>query len=343
MKNEFALFDCAREFLCNYLPKQRNASGHTVRAYRTSLRLCLESIAAAKSKRLRDLTFDDIDMNGVIAFLDGLETGRLCHVRTRNLRLNAIRSFMTYCGSVAMENVGIMNRLSEIPLKKEIDRDPVKFVSEKAMTALLAAPDAKTRQGRRDRALLSMLYDTAARVHEILDVKISDIDLSGSTVVLHGKGGKSRIVPLMKRTVEILVSYIREFHQDKDGGFLFYTEGRLGRRRMTEDNARCMLRKYGAIARKTCNKVPNRIHPHLFRHSRAMHLYSNGMDLTLVSQLLGHAQFETTLIYARAGTEQKRTAIEAATPADSPLRTYFKGIKAKPCDDETILKLYGLK
>jgi len=243
-KSPSPMYGCVRDFLCTHLPTHRNASPHTVRAYRTSLRMYFEHVAASKGKKLVDVTFDDIDRKSVLAFLDSQEAERHCHARTRNLRLNAIRSFMSYSGTVGLENVGVWNRLADIPLKRDADRDPVRFASEKALAALLAAPDATARRGRRDRTLLSMLYDTAARVHEILDVRLSDLDLStNATVVLHGKGGRTRIVPLMRRTAELLSHYETEFHPSGDDGMLFYAEGRQGRRRMTEDNVRSMVRK----------------------------------------------------------------------------------------------------
>ena len=111
---------------------------------------------------------------------------------------------------------------------------------------------------------------------------------------------------------------------------------------MTEDNIRVLVAKYGRAARMRCPEVPEHVHPHMFRHSRAMHLYSNGMDLTLVSQWLGHAQFETTLIYAHAGVEKKRAAIELATPENSPLKAHLKRSDKTTLDDDTIRLLYGL-
>lgn len=337
------MFVCVRDFLCTYLPHHRNASPHTVRAYRTALRMYFAHLAAIKGKRLVDVTFDDIDRDSVLSFLDSQESERHCHLRTRNLRLYAIRSFMTYSGSIGLENIGVLSQLTDIPVKRELDRNPVKFASEKALAALLAAPDPKTRQGRRDRAVMSMLYDTAARVHELLDITLHDLDLSSNaTVVLHGKGGRSRIVPLMRRTAVMMSRYLAEFHPSGGNEYLFFADGRHGRRRMTEDNIRHMVRKYADIARASCAEVPKRVHPHMFRHSRAMHLYTNGMDLTFVSQWLGHVQFSTTLIYAQAGTEQKRKAIEAATPETSPLKAHLKGGRTHLSDEDTLLRLYGL-
>ena len=345
MSDELKLFDGIRKFLCEYLPIQRNASLHTVRAYRTGLRQFLEYAARRRGCKLRDLTFDDISRETVVSFLDELESCGQCCVRTRNLRLNALRSFMTYCGTEEIETVGVWNRLNAIPFKKAADRGPVKFMSEKAMAAILGSPPANTVQGRRDRMMLTLLYDTGARVQELVDVGTADLNLTANpSVTLHGKGCKSRIVPLMNRTVSMLRRFLSELHDSPSSlcPKLFYAEGRRGRRRMTEDNIRVLVAKYGRAARMRCPEVPEHVHPHMFRHSRAMHLYSNGMDLTLVSQWLGHAQFETTLIYAHAGVEKKRAAIELATPENSPLKAHLKRSDKTTLDDDTIRLLYGL-
>jgi len=345
MSAELAFFDSIRKFLCEYLPNQRNASQHTIRAYRTGLRMFLEHSAKRRGCRLRELTFEDVSRETVASFLDELESSAGCCVRTRNLRLNALRSFMSYCGTTEIETVGVWNRLNAIPFKKAADRGPVKFASEKAIAAILACPPPDTSLGRRDRTMLTVLYDTGARVQELVDIGTDDLNLTDNpSVTLRGKGRKSRIVPLMNRTVIMLKRYMSEFHSDPSSSCpkLFYALGRRGRRRMTEDNVRVLIAKYGKAARARCPDVPERVHPHMFRHSRAMHLYSNGMDLTLVSQWLGHAQFETTLIYAHAGVEKKRAAVESATPDSSPLKAHLKRSDKTTLDDDTIRRLYGL-
>ncbi len=187
------------------------------------------------------------------------------------------------------------------------------------------------------------LYDTGARIQEALDVKICDLRIDKTpTVTLHGKGGKIRVVPLMKDTVEHLKNYMGVFHKDEtwfSPEWLFYVERKGIRSAMCDDTARLRIQKYAEQARESCPDVPERVHPHLWRHTRAMHLYQHGMDLTLISQWLGHKQVETTLIYAYADTEAKRKAIEKAMGSDS---SGTKPGNYTVDDEETLKRLYGL-
>src|SRR5665648_534949 len=115
------------------------------------------------------------------------------------------------------------------------------------------------------------------------------------------------------------------------------------KKRMCEDNARRLIKAYGSSTKEICSEVPDNVHPHLFRHSRSMHLYQKGMDLTLLSQWLGHAQIETTLIYAHADTELKRKAIESATDSSSPLKAKLNSERYIINDEEMLKRLYGLR
>jgi len=179
----------------------------------------------------------------------------------------------------------------------------------------------------------------------MLDLKVCDIKVGKVPVAtLLGKGSKVRSVPLMPETMAHYQNYMNLFHSDEKRFStepLFYVERYGMRNPMSDDNVRKFLRKYGAVARRNCPDVPTNIHPHLWRHSRAMHLYQHGMDLTLISQWLGHSNLETTLIYAHADTEQKRKAIEKSMG-----RKVTGGIdipRYSVTDEDTIKRLYGLK
>ena len=220
-------------------------------------------------------------------------------------------------------------------------------MTTEAVSAILAAVSRKSRRGLRDLCLLAMLYDTGARVQELLNIRLADVNLGKSpTVMLRGKGRKTRVVPISVRMAALLREYVSHAHCGKtrdseDNLFFTVRNGRPAR--MTEDNVRHLVKHYGTMARKSSKEVPKRVYPHLFRHSRAMHLYEHGMDLMLVSQWLGHAQFKTTLIYARADPEMKRIAIERATAKDARLRDLIKPKHMKVDDDDLLKRLYGLK
>ena len=165
-------------------------------------------------------------------------------------------------------------------------------------------------------------------------------------VTIHGKGAKTRSIPLRDDVVQHLKKYLALFHSEQNlfsEQYLFYVTRNQNRKRMTEDNVRKLIAKYGVQARKICKEVPENVHPHLFRHSWAMVLYQNGVDLTLISQWLGHSNLETTLIYAHADTELKRKALEKAVPVESPLKEHLNAERYKVSDEELLKRLCGLK
>ena len=216
-----------------------------------------------------------------------------------------------------------------------------------AITAIIKQPDASTPKGLRDRFFMILLYDTGTRVQEILNIKLCDLQLSRlPKVTLFGKGRKTRVVPLMEKTVHHLKKYMLVFHESANAAAdspLFYSVTHGEKHSLTSRMAHYILQKYGELARKICPEVPEKVHPHLFRHSRAMHLYQEGMDLTLVSQWLGHSKLETTQIYAHADTEHERKAIEAATSQDNPLYSKLNSARYTVTDEETLKRLTGLK
>lgn len=192
-----------------------------------------------------------------------------------------------------------------------------------------------------------VLYKTGIRIQKIADARICDIQLGRQPkVALHGKGAKSRSIPLRDDVVLHLRKYLQLFHPEENqysDQYLFYVIRNKEKKRMTEDNVRQLVSKYGRKAREICKEVPEKVHPHLFRHSWAMFLYQNGVDLSLVSQWLGHSNLETTLIYAHADTELKRKAIEKAVPEDSPLKEHVNSERFKVDDDDLLKKLCGLR
>ena len=343
--NDPGLFRLVREYLTSYLPDVRRCSPNTIRAYRTVLGQFLSFAAKEGKTWLGGVSFGDFNGRTVVAFLSHVEKDRKCAVGTRNHRLNCLRSFLSYASQMDVAAVAAKNALDSVPYKNVGTRHVVKHMGEAALSALLSAPDAHTPSGRRDRAILAVMYDAAARVQEVANISLRDICLGPKpSLTLRGKGGKTRVVPLMPNTVRILRAHVSEFHP---GGtpddHLFFTRYNGTRNRMTEDNIRKIVYRYGALARKTTAEVPERLHPHTLRHSRAMHLYQNGMDLEILSQWLGHARLETTLIYANADAEMKRKAIAAATPADSPLGRHLKPERMTISDETLIRRLYGLE
>ena len=342
-----ALYPTIRDYLRVHLAKLRNLSEHTVRSYANALTEFVEYVSRQRRIPMRSVAFADFTKRSVCDFLDHLENERKRSVATRNLRLNAIRGFLSYAASCDVSAVAIRNDVATVPFKKPRQSGIVQHMTTKAVSAIFTAVDMKSQRGFRDLCLLAMLYDTGARVQELLDIRLADVDLGKSpTVMLRGKGRKTRVVPMSVRMASLLREYVSRAHcgktRDSEDN-LFFTVRNGCPTSMTEHNVRHLARHYGTMARKCCKEVPKNVHPHLFRHSRAMHLYEHGMDLMLVSQWLGHAQFKTTLIYARADPEMKRKAIERATAKDARLRDLIKPKRMKVDDDNLLKRLYGLK
>lgn len=337
-------YQMVRDFLTIYLPKQKASSANTIKAYRESLNLLLEYLKEEEQLPLMDVSFDRISRKTLEGYLDWLEETRKCSITTRNHRLSSIRSFYKYAGNKDLSVIAYTLELEKIPIKKTEKTQQVKFFEEDALKAILAQPDTSTRKGIRDLFFMILMYDTAGRNQEVLNLKVSDIRVStkDSHAVLTGKGNKLRIVPLMQRTIDHYNNYIRLFHDEKvTDEFLFYVIQKEKRQAMSTDNVEKFMKRYGETARDKCNKVPEGVHPHMFRHSRSMHLYRGGMPLALLSEWLGHAQLETTKIYANADTQMKREAIEKATNSLNPL-TQEQKVTSWQNDEELIKRLYGL-
>jgi len=337
------LFELIQKYFVTYLPDVKKYSPNTIRAYKKALSMFLDYAQKKEDTKLRNLTFDILDSEMLTTFLDYLESDHGCSISTRNHRLHCIRTFFSFAANEDINNVAYWEDIKSVKNAKE-KKTIVDYMSEEAVEAILNQPDSSTYKGLRDMFLLLFLYHTAARVQELVDVQLQDINISKtSTVVFHGKGGKDRIVPIRDNVVEHLRKYLLLFHNDsKPNDYLFYSVRNGQHKRMTEDNVRKLTSRYGTLARKGCSDVPENVHPHLFRHSKAMHLYQHGVDLTLISQWLGHSQLETTLIYAHADTEMKRKAIEASVPEESPLKALLDSERMTIDDDQLLKELCGL-
>ncbi len=339
-------FKLVHNFFVIYLPKERKCSPNTVRSYQKALELLLDFVKEKNCISLSKITIQMITRDTISEFLEYLENVRKCSISTRNQRLHCIKSFYNYIANEDLTMVTHWEDIKRVPSAREPQR-LVEHMSEKAIKEILSQPDTTTIKGLRDMFIMLFLYKTGARIQELLDIQLCDIQFGQHPrVVLHGKGSKIRSVPIRENVVQHLKNYISRFHPNANmysKEYLFYSIRNGTKRRMTEQNVRYLVSKYGTLARKNCLEVPENVHPHLFRHSCAMILYQNGVDLTLISQWLGHSNLETTLIYAHADTEIKRKAIEKSIPIDSPL-IEIVNTDRYIVDDENLLKrLCGLK
>lgn len=338
------LFQLLRDYLMVYLPKQRCSSENTIKSYRETWNLLLDFVATTNKINVWQISFETINRFMVADFLDWLNNERNCSNSSVNQRLAGIRAFYKYATIQQPVTSVHMLDIFKIPYRKLDRNKTVQFLTESALSAIFEQPDTKKKSGVRDLFLMVLLYDTAARISELLNLKVCDLDHSSKTPVVYltGKGGKRRVVPIMSKTLQHFFKYRKLFRNDNDQGqLMFYTVCHGMRTRMSDDNVARFLKQYAKSARATCDEVPDRVHPHLFRHGRAMSLYRNGMPLALLTQFLGHENPETTLIYANADTEMKRLAIEKATGSTNPLHAEVNAPWIN--DNEMIKKLYGLK
>ena len=334
------------DFLIIYLPKHRHVSPNTIRSYKKTLEQLFNFIKDEKNILLGDVTFEMITAEMVSAFLDFVEDERKCSISTRNQRLTAIRSFIAYAALMDITVAANLKELKGVPLKKTAVK-VIEYMSEEAISAMLDDVDTTTPLGLRDRCIMMLMYDSAARIQELVDVKLGDFRWGKKpTVTLHGKGQKDRSVPISEKTAEHIRLYITQFHADTKSNPdapLFYSIIHGIRNHLSLRCVRELIRKHGESARAKCLEVPENVHPHMFgRHSRAMHLYQHGMPLELIAQWLGHANLETVLVYAYADTEHKRKAIEKATAKckNSPVDINLKRFTIT--DEETLKRLAGL-
>ncbi len=316
------LFRLIHSFLTIYLPTHRNVSANTIKTYRTAILQFLNFVSRQKGIRIVQVTASMFNRKMVEAFLEDITQEKNCSTSTRNNRLAAIRSFMSYASSCRPEYIDLLSELSAIKIQKQDVYSNLKYMTEEAVAAMFAEPDVTTELGLRDQVLMILLYDTGARIQELLGIRLCDIKLGHEPkVTLFGKGRKVRVVPLMENTLKHLKNYLTVFHHNTpvtSETWLFYTHRKNKRTPLGDDAVRKLLKKYAEKARMRCPDVPENMHPHLWRHTRAMHLYQHGMDLTMVSQWLGHTTIQTTLVYAYADTEAKRDAINAAMSNGSP-------------------------
>ncbi|GAA4480407.1 tyrosine-type recombinase/integrase [Microbacterium panaciterrae] len=303
-----------REWFTVFLPHQRGASLHTIIAFRDAWNLLLRYVTDTRQIPLEQITFSVIDRELVSEFLDHMTTTRGWSASTRNQRLACIRSFFRYAASAEPTLAMHLAAVAMIPQKKQRAGTAIRYLTAAAVTTLLATPDPLTRTGLRDQFFMILMYDLAARDAEMLTLTVGAIDAKRRTAELIGKGAKPRRLPITAETAEHYRRYAGAFHPGSEPGDpLFYTTHNHRKTPMSDDNVARFLHQYAATAHQANVEVPERVHPHMLRHSRAMHLYQAGMPLEMLTEWLGHADPETTLIYAHADTEMKRDALAKIT------------------------------
>jgi site-specific recombinase XerD len=300
-----------KHFLAEYLTQQRGCSLHTVRSYRDTLCALLRHLQEKHGIAPDGITAADLSAENIMGFLNDLQSARKNSDPTRNLRLSAIRAFAKYLRWQEPTLTSDLNGLMAVPCKRTT-RQVLDFLTREEMEAILETPDPDTWSGKRDRALFAAMYNTGARVSEIVGTLVSDVTLTpGGTCHLRGKGRKERVLPLWKRTVTTLRRWIKANHLRQEQPLFANARGAAMTRSGVEKRLRAAV--YGAG--ETCPSLKTkRVSPHTLRHTTAMHMLQSGADITVIAMWLGHESIETTHIYVTANMELKEEAIKAVQP-----------------------------
>lgn len=301
------------DFFTRYLTHERGLSANTVVSYRDTFVLLITFLECKKNIKPEKLELISITKELVIEFLYWLELERKSSVSTRNQRLAAIHSFFKYVQYQRPDNLHGYQRIMSIRIKKA-NKPVMNYLTIDGIRLLLEQPDIATKKGRRDLALLSLLYDTGARVQEVIDLTPAAVRFNKPyTVLLRGKGNKSRIIPLLDDQVEILKKYMTEWKLTEPFANQYPLFANSCHQKLTRSGIANILLKYVKIARvKAPELIPERISCHSLRHSKAMHLLQAGINLVYIRDILGHVSVQTTEIYAKADANLKRQALEDA-------------------------------
>jgi len=291
-------------FLLNELPVVRNQSGNTITSYRDTFIRLLTYMQDEVHINAGKVRIDDLTVERITGFLNWLECGRGNSISTRNQRLAAIHSLFQHIQVQSPEYMFQCQQVLAIPFKK-LGKKQLVYFSEDETKTLLAVPDEETRKGRRDQALLSLLYDSGARVQELADLRVGDLRLdSPAQVKLTGKGRKTRSVPLMDKTVALLRQYLHEQRLDNPSRYehpLFFN---AQKRKLTRQGIAYILKKYADACGIT------EISPHRLRTTKAMHLTEADINPIFIRDFLGHVDLKVTEVYSKTSIKMKRAALE---------------------------------
>ena len=303
-------------FFQEYLPSLRGMSPHTLRSYRDALVLLLRFVAQDAQRPIETLEIPDLSAERITRFLRFLETERHNGIATRNARLAAIHAFARFLAAERPEHLGVLQRILGIPFKRGAKEATIEYLESGEVQALLDSINRSSPSGHRDYTLFALMFNTGARVQEILNLRLRDLRLDPPCQVrLQGKGKKVRLCPIWPGTAQLLRQLVegqRLSAPDQTDAPLFINRQGTS---LTRFGVRYLLRKYLALS---CTVVPTiqdkRLHPHSLRHTTAIHLLKAGVDFATISQWLGHASLNTTMRYARADIDMKRQALTQVFP-----------------------------
>jgi len=333
-------FSLTWEFLNEYMPKRLCRSAATIESYTDSLTLFRRFLLDSKNISLAEFKFSDCTRDCIFDFRMHLqENGN--GPSTVNVRTTAIKTYLKFAAdkNVALESIALS--IAKMQKCKTVQKE-ILILSKEALEAILSAPP-NTKLGLRDRTMMTLLYDSAIRLDELLSIKLKDVTIDNiefPCVLLHGKGNKERRVVITDRTVGHIKEYLSVFHSTgaTPEDYLFYTTIKGKTDKMSHGNVQRLISQHADAARVACSDIPNQVHPHMLRRTRSTNLYQDGIAIELISVILGHANVETTKKhYAKPSIEQMRDAMESDQSFSIDEKPLWKG------NEEEMARLCGLR
>lgn len=299
------------KFLLDEMSSIRNNSSNTIASYSDSFKLFLIYMEEEKGIKPNLISLDDLTKDNVHNYLNWLEDVRKVCIPSRNVRLAAIHSFVRYLQSNDPSRLFEYQRILSIK-KKKGDGKTIEWLTKQQLLTFFDCIDSKTKEGLRNKTLLTLLYDGGLRVDELINLKYSDLRLTRpETVNVKGKGSKIRSIPLMGNTVELIKKYIKEYHiEEKQYSSCEYLFFNRSNNKLTRAGISYIIGKYTKLANDSGANITIKTHPHLLRHSKAVHLLEAGVNLIYIRDFLGHNSVKTTEIYAKVNNADKRKYLE---------------------------------
>lgn len=301
MNKDFSYY--LSHFFKDYLIIERQCSSQTIRSYRKSFQQLIDYLVNIKNIKLNNINFNTITREIICDFLNYIEEEKNVSIRTRNQRLAAIKSFYQYCAIDEIDNINNIRKILSIKQKK-YTKPLQEYLTEEELKQIFDALDTSTKLGRRNLLVLVLLYDTAARAKELINLKIDDIRLDENLIILNGKGEKKRIVSIMDNTKRLLINYLNEY--EIKSGYLFRNN------KFEKQNDYFIRDIINSVTPKV--SINKKITPHTFRRTRATHLLNSGVNIVYIQEFLGHESIATTQEYAKVFSQTKFEAIKKMTP-----------------------------
>ncbi len=312
MNEAILVSQCISGFLNDYAPKHKTGSQHTIKSYKTTLEIYIKYLEQEKKITPAQLEWNCFDKQYIEDWLVWLVSKRNNKPETCNVRLASLREFLKYAADKNIQVLSVYQNSTTIK-KKKCSKKKVHGLTKEAIKVLMEMPDTTTRTGRRDLVLMIVLYATAARLDELLSMKISHLKLDSTKPYVNviGKGDKTRTLYLLPKAVSHLKKYISEFHgcKPEQDEYLFYSKRTDKHSKLSQPAVAKRLKEYAAKAHMLCEDVPLDLHAHQFRHARASHWLEEGINIVQISFLLGHAQLQTTMVYLDISTEDELKAL----------------------------------